>query len=161
MKHEKMRAGLSVQPGKAKKDNDKVSCFAQGGSGGTAGQKTKPYMKLIYEFARIAAFCFVGEVCHLVLPLPIPASVYGLMLLLAALRFGVVKLEQVRTAALFLTGIFPLLFVPAAAGVMDLWADLQAMLVPVLLALIPITILVMTVSGCVTQRLAERKEKKQ
>ena len=34
-------------------------------------------------------------------------------------------------------------------------------LVPVLLALIPITILVMTVSGCVTQRLAERKEKKQ
>ena len=59
-----------------------------------------------------------------------------------------------------LTGIFPLLFVPAAAGVMDLWADLQAMLVPVLLALIPITILVMTVSGCVTQRLAERKEKK-
>lgn len=95
------------------------------------------------------------------LPLPIPASVYGLMLLLAALRFGAVKLEQVRTAALFLTGIFPLLFVPAAAGVMDLWADLQAMLVPVLLALIPITILVMTVSGCVTQRLAERKEKKQ
>ena len=96
-------------------------------------------MKLIFEFARIAAFCFAGEVCHLVLPLPIPASVYGLMLLLAALRFGVVKLEQVRTAALFLTGIFPLLFVPAAAGVMDLWADLQAMLVPVLLALIPIT----------------------
>ena len=86
---------------------------------------------------------------------------FVLMLLLAALRFGVVKLEQVRTAALFLTGIFPLLFVPAAAGVMDLWADLQAMLVPVLLALIPITILVMTVSGCVTQRLAERKEKKQ
>ena len=118
-------------------------------------------MKLIFEFARIAAFCFAGEVCHLVLPLPIPASVYGLMLLLAALRFGVVKLEQVRTAALFLTGIFPLLFVPAAAGVMDLWADLQAMLVPVLLALIPITILVMTVSGCVTQHLAERKEKKQ
>ena len=118
-------------------------------------------MKLVFEFARIEAFCFAGEVCHLVLPLPIPASVYGLMLLLAALRFGVVKLEQVRTAALFLTGIFPLLFVPAAAGVMDLWADLQAMLVPVLLALIPITILVMTVSGCVTQRLAERKEKKQ
>ena len=62
-------------------------------------------MKLIFEFARIAAFCFAGEVCHLVLPLTIPASVYGLMLLLAALRFGVVKLEQVRTAALFLTGV--------------------------------------------------------
>ena len=118
-------------------------------------------VKYIFQFARITAFCLAGEVLAVVLPLPIPASVYGLMLLLAALRFGVVKLEQGRTAALFLTGIFPLLFVPAAAGVMDLWADLQAMLVPVLLALIPITILVMTVSGCVTQRLAERKEKKQ
>ena len=40
-------------------------------------------MKLVFEFARIAAFCFAGEICHLVLPLPIPASVYGLMLLLA------------------------------------------------------------------------------
>ena len=69
--------------------------------------------------------------------------------------------ELAGSAALFQSGIFPLLFVPAAAGVMDLWADLQAMLVPVLLALIPITILVMTVSGCVTQHLAERKEKKQ
>ena len=118
-------------------------------------------MDLIFQFLRIMVFCFAGELCHNFLPLPIPASVYGLLLLLAALKLGWVKPEQVRTAALFLTGIFPLLFVPAAAGVMDLWADLQAMLVPVLLALIPITILVMTVSGCVTQRLAERKEKKQ
>ena len=95
------------------------------------------------------------------LPLPVPASVYGLVLLLLALNFRLIKLEDVKEVGTYLTGIFPLLFVPAAAGVMDLWADLQAMLVPVLLALIPITILVMTVSGCVTQRLAERKEKKQ
>ena len=106
-------------------------------------------------------FCFLGEILHAVLPLPIPASIYGLILLLLALRLKVIRMEDVKEVGLFLTGIFPLLFVPAAAGVMDLWADLQAMLVPVLLALIPITILVMTVSGCVTQRLAERKEKKQ
>ena len=118
-------------------------------------------VKYIFQFARITAFCLAGEVLAAVLPLPIPASVYGLLLLVAALKFGVLKLDQVRETGLFLTGIFPLLFVPAAAGVMDLWADLQAMLAPVLLALIPITILVMTVSGCVTQRLAERKEKKQ
>lgn len=55
------------------------------------------------------------------LPLPLPASIYGLLLLLAALRFGIVKLEQVKEVGLFLTGIFPLLFVPAAAGVMELW----------------------------------------
>ena len=52
------------------------------------------------------------------LPLPVPASVYGLVLLLAALTTGVVKLEQVKETGTYLTGIFPLLFVPAAAGIM-------------------------------------------
>ncbi len=44
--------------------------------------------KYIFQFARILAFCFLGEVLHAVLPLPVPASVYGLVLLLAALNFG-------------------------------------------------------------------------
>ncbi len=59
------------------------------------------------------------------LPLPIPASVYGLLLLAVALKFGVLKLDQVRETGLFLTGIFPLLFVPAAAGVMELGSQLM------------------------------------
>ena len=105
-------------------------------------------MDLIFQFLRIMVFCFAGELCYNFLPLPIPASVYGLLLLLAALKLGWVKLEQVRTAALFLIGIFPLLFVPAAAGVMDLWAELHAMLVPV-------TFLVMATAGRVTQRFAK------
>ena len=50
------------------------------------------------------------------LPLPVPASVYGLVLLLAALNFGFVKLDDVKEVGIYLTGIFPLLFVPAAAG---------------------------------------------
>ena len=33
---------------------------------------------------------------HTVLPLPVPASVYGLVLLLAALNFGFVKLDDVK-----------------------------------------------------------------
>ena len=45
------------------------------------------------------------------LPLPVPASVYGLVLLLAALNFGFVKLDDVKEVGIYLTGIFPLLFV--------------------------------------------------
>ena len=112
-------------------------------------------MELVFEFARILFFCFAGELCHALLPLPIPSGVYGLLLLLAALRFGVVRLHQVRRAALFLTGIFPVLFVPAAAGVMELWAELRAMLLPAVLALVP----VMAVSGRVTQHFVQRKER--
>ena len=116
-------------------------------------------MKLIFEFARIAAFCFAGEVCHLVLPLPIPASVYGLVLLLLALNFRLIKLEDVKEVGTYLTGIFPLLFVPAAAGVMELWAEMGEMLLPILIAIIPVTVLVMVSAGKTTQALSGRKNK--
>lgn len=115
-------------------------------------------LKYIFQFCRILAFCFAGEALHFLLPLPIPASIYGLLLLLAALRAGVVRLEQVQATGQFLIAIFPLLFIPAAVGVMELWAELGAMLLPVLLALGPVTVMVMGVSGRVTQGIAHRKE---
>ena len=100
--------------------------------------------KYIFQFARILAFCFLGEILHHVLPLPVPASVYGLVLLLLAT---------------YLTGIFPLLFVPAAAGVMELWAEMGEMLLPILVAIIPVTVLVMVSAGKTTQALTGRKNK--
>ena len=115
----------------------------------------------LFQFARILAFCFLGEVCHAVLPLPIPASIYGLLLLLAALHFGLVKLDQVKEVGLFLTGIFPLLFVPAAAGVMELWAEMGDMLLPILIAIIPVTVLVLVSAGRTTQALTQRKQAKE
>ena len=87
-----------------------------------------------------------------------PASVYGLVLLLIALRLGWVKLDQVKEVGTFLTGIFPLLFVPAAAGVMELWAEMGDMLLPILIAILPITVLVMAASGRTTQALTSRKK---
>lgn len=117
-------------------------------------------MRYLFQFARLLAFCCAGELLHTFLPLPIPASVYGLLLLLAALCTGIVKLEQVQEAGIFLTGVFPLLFVPAAAGVMDLWAELGKMLLPALVAIIPVTLLVFAVAGRTTQAVIRRKESK-
>ena len=116
-------------------------------------------MRYLFQSGRILAFCFAGEVLHAVLPLPVPASVYGLLLLLLALCFGIVRPEQVRETGLFLTGIFPLLFVPAA-GVMELWAELGAMLLPAVIAIVPVTVLVFAAAGRTTQALIHRKEKK-
>ena len=115
--------------------------------------------KYIFQFARILAFCFLGEILHVVLPLPVPASVYGLVLLLAALNFKLVKLDDVKEVGTYLTGIFPLLFVPAAAGVMELWAEMGEMLLPILVAIIPVTVLVMVSAGKTTQALTGRKKK--
>ena len=80
-------------------------------------------MKLIFEFARIAAFCFAGEVCHLVLPLPIPASVYGLMLLLAALiiesLLGFAPREMAAEWFIFMLGCAYSVISDLRAGIWD------------------------------------------
>lgn len=117
-------------------------------------------MKYIFQFCRILAFCCLGELLAKLLPLPIPASVYGLILLVIALKTGVVKLEQVKETGLFLTGIFPLLFIPAAVGTMELVEELGKMWLPCLLAIIPVTALVMVVSGIVTQKIARKNTAK-
>lgn len=95
------------------------------------------------------------------LPLPVPASVYGLVLLLLALNFRLIRLEDVKEVGVFLTGIFPLLFVPAAAGVMELWAEMGEMLLPIIIAIIPVTVLVMVTAGKTTQALTCRKKNKE
>ena len=132
----------------------------------TRGRRLRPpkgdfVTKYLFQFARILAFCFLGEILHAVLPLPIPASVYGLILLLLALRLGIVKLEQVKEVGLFLTGIFPLLFVPAAAGVMELWAEMGNMLLPIIIAIVPVTVLVLASAGRTTQALTSRRKNKE
>ena len=98
---------------------------------------------------------------HAVLPPPVPASVYGLVLLLAALNFGFVKLEDVKEVGTYLTGIFPLLFVPAAAGVMELWAEMGNMLLPIIIAIVPVTVLVLASAGRPTQALTSRRKNKE
>ena len=48
-------------------------------------------MSLVFEFGIILAVCLAGELLHALLPLPVPASIYGLCLLLLLLLTGVVS----------------------------------------------------------------------
>lgn len=79
----------------------------------------------------------------------------------AGLNFRLIQLEDVKEVGVFLTGIFPLLFVPAAAGVMELWAEMGEMLLPIIIAIIPVTVLVMVTAGKTTQALTSRKKNKE
>lgn len=116
------------------------------------------FMKYIFQFLRILAFCFLGEILHALLPLPIPASIYGLALLLVALKAGVVKLEQVKEVSAFLIAIFPLLFIPGAVGIMDLGEVLARLWLPAVLAISLVTVLVTAAAGRVTQAVIRWKE---
>ena len=108
-------------------------------------------MSLIFQFGRILFICFLAELLATLIPLPIPASVYGLLLMLAALGLKLIKIDQVKQASSFLVGILPILFLVPAVGIMSLWVELRAFLLPCILAAVPVTVLVMAVSGLVTQ----------
>ena len=54
--------------------------------------------------------------------------------------------------------LFPLLFIPGAVGIMELWNVLEKLWLPILIALIPVTVLTFAVSGWTTQWIAGRKK---
>lgn len=116
-------------------------------------------MKLIRQFGIILAITFAGEVLKGLLPLPIPVSIYGLLLMLVLLITGILPLEAVQDAGKFLIEIMPVLFVPAAVGLLDSWPSLQAVLLPVSAITVVTTIFVMAVSGLVTQTVIRRERK--
>ena len=116
-------------------------------------------MKFLKQFSIILLISFLGEILHMLIPLPVPASVYGLVLMLGALITGILKLGQVRETAAFWIEIMPVMFIPAGVGLMESWSSLQPVWLPVILITIVTTILVMAVTGKVTQAMI-RKEKK-
>ena len=116
-------------------------------------------MKLLYQFGIILGMSFFGEELYALIPLPIPASIYGLVLMLVCLGTKVIKLSQVKIAADFLIDIMPPMFIPAAVGIVVVWADLQEILVPVLVITVVSTIVVMVCTGKVSQAVIRAKKK--
>lgn len=115
-------------------------------------------MKLLYQFGIIIFVTFLGEVLHGMLPFPVPASIYGLLLMLFCLCTKIIRLSQVKVAADFLIEIMPPMFIPAAVGILAAWADLQAILVPALVITCVTTIVVMVVTGRAAQAVMRLKK---
>lgn len=107
-------------------------------------------MKYLSQFLTILGFTFLGEALQRIVPLPIPASVYGLALLFAALCFGLVKVEQVKETAGFLSSLLPLLFVAPTVGIVEHWALIQARILPIGLLLLGSTVLTFGIAGKIT-----------
>ena len=116
-------------------------------------------MKYVQQFLIIILVTALGELCHALIPLPIPGSVYGLVLMLVALMTGIIKLPQVEGAAKFLIEIMPVMFVPATSGLINNFAAMRQMLLPLLVISILTTFIVLIISGKVTDVLMRKGEK--
>lgn len=116
-------------------------------------------MKYVIQFLIIAAFAFVGELLHWFIPLPIPASIYGIVLLFIALELKWVKVSDIREVSSFLIAVMPIMFIPAAAGLMESWGAVKSSVWEYALITIVSTFVVMGVSGAVTQFVIRRGKK--
>ena len=116
-------------------------------------------MKLFRQFMIILLLSFLGEVLKMFIPLPIPASVYGLVLMLVCLMTGVLKTSQVKDAAFFLIEIMPVMFIPAAAGLIDSWGVLRPLIVPIMIITVVITVFVSYRKSCTNDSTKERNQK--
>ena len=115
-------------------------------------------MKYVKECLIIFGITLVGEVLNGILPLPVPAGVYGLFLLLFLLCRGILKLEDVEATGNFLLDTMPIMFIPACVGLMESYADMKENLIPLFVISLASTVIVMAVTGMVAERILSGKK---
>ena len=108
-------------------------------------------MKFIKQFGIILAISFIGEIMNYLIPLPVPASIYGLVLMLLCLHFGIVHIDSVKDSGKFLIEIMPLMFIPAAVGLIESWKTIGSKIGTYLIITVLSTIFVLIVAGQKTQ----------
>ena len=117
-------------------------------------------MQYIRQAIYIFGFSFLGEVLNRLIPLPIPASIYGMVLLFLALQLKLISIDQVKDMGGFLTGILSVLFVPPIVALVDYWDLLRANLLPILAIFTVSSLLTFALAGRLTQAMIRRKEDK-
>ena len=101
-------------------------------------------------------FQLCGEIISRSLDLPIPGNVMGMGLLLLGLMVGWVEVKWIEEAAEILLSNMALFFVPAGVGVM-VYSDLiAAEWLPITVATVVSTFVVMAVTGLLAQKLENK-----
>lgn len=117
-------------------------------------------MKYLRQFLIILTISLIGEILKEIIPLPVPASIYGMLILLGCLLTGVIKLEQVKDAGKFLIEIMPVMFIPAGVGLMTSWGVLKPVILPVSIITVVTIVTVMITTGLVSQLIIKHQNKK-
>lgn len=122
-------------------------------------------MRYVIQLFIIICFSFLGEILHKVLPFPIPASIYGIVLLFLALELKILKVAQIREVSTTLIISMPVMFIPPAVGLISSWENIKDSWAEYLLITFASTFVVMAIAGWSTQwiilwRRNKRKQEK-
>lgn len=118
-------------------------------------------MQYLKQFTVIITISALSELLAIFIPLPIPASIYGMSLLFLLLMTGVLKLNQVESAANLLLGIMPALFVVNGVGLITAYGQIAENFFSWVAVNVVSTLVVLVTTGVVAQRLIRRKKAKE
>jgi len=114
---------------------------------------------MVRGFATLLAMQFVGEIISRGLSIPVPGNVIGMALLFLALVTGVVPLGSIKEASELLLSHMALFFIPAGVGVMVYFDLLARQWLPIVVAMVVSTFVVMAVTGRVAQALEKDEDR--
>ena len=118
-------------------------------------------MKYVKEIVIIFGITMVGELLNMFIPLPVPAGVYGLFILLGGLCTKVISLSDVEVTGNLLLDLMPVMFIPAGVGLMSSFSVLRPVLVPVCVITLVTVVTVMVVTGRCSQWIIRREKRKE
>lgn len=104
-------------------------------------------MKLFREIMLIFGIYYIGEVLAILLHLPIPGNLVGMLILFLLLCLKVIKLDQVSTISDFLLSHLSFFFIPAGVGLMTTYVLLVDVWVQILILCLVTTLITMGITG--------------
>lgn len=117
-------------------------------------------MKYLFQTGIIFAVTLIGEILSHLIPLPIPGSIYGVVLLFVLLLTGVLQLKHVEGAGNFFLTILPFLFISNCVSLMDSMSLLGDNVIAIVILTVVTTLVVMIVTGGVAQLFMNDKNRK-
>lgn len=117
-------------------------------------------MKYMKQIGVIVTIAFIAELLYFVIPLPIPASVYGMLILFLSLCLGIIKLEMVEDVADWILSIMPIFFIAPTVGLIEAFGDIEGQVIPLVLMCIVSTFVVTSVTGLTAQGIIRLRKKK-
>lgn len=117
-------------------------------------------MKYIKGCMIITLLSFLGELCRHYIPLYVPGSIYGLIMLVGLLYFKIIKEEDIEQVAAFLFVIFPVIFIPSATKIIDVFPEVRQNFFKLLFIIIVSTVVSMIVTVKITDNMISLENRK-
>lgn len=122
-------------------------------------------MKILMQLAILLFICLLGEVIAAVLPFPFPASVISMLLVLALLLWGPLKVYHIQKQTDFLLDNMGFFFVPPAVAIIGYLNDMEGRIIIILFICIITVFTTFAVTAWTVQAMMQyemrRRERKQ